>query len=133
MPETQPEVERILYMRKLRRTLRVQKERLIELHHKYKTFEHEFDRVLEIHPDIRNLYRDMERVYRELEHVRNNGRVVDDDQMKFVRQCPHEECKGFLNEQWFCGLCDVYYCKECNEKRTDGHECDPNVVETMKL
>jgi hypothetical protein len=46
MPETQPEVERILYMRKLRRTLRAQKERLIELHHKYKTFENEFDRVL---------------------------------------------------------------------------------------
>jgi hypothetical protein len=133
MPETQPEVERILYMRKLRRVLRTQKERLIELHHKYKTFENEFDRVLQIHPDIRNLYRDMERVYRELEQVRNSGRIVDGDQKKFVRQCPREECKGFLNEHWFCGLCDVYYCKECNEKRTDGHECDPNVVETMKL
>jgi len=133
MPETQPEVERILYMRKLRRILRSQKERLIELHHKYKTFENEFDRVLQIHPDIRNLYRDMERVYKELEHVRNSGRVVDGDQVKFVRQCPREECKGFLNEHWFCGLCDVYYCKECNEKQTDGHQCDPTVVETMKL
>jgi hypothetical protein len=133
MPETQPEVERILYMRKLRRILRSQKERLIELHHKYKTFENEFDRVLQIHPDIRNLYRDMERVYKELEHVRNSGRAVDGDQVKFVRQCPREECKGFLNEHWFCGLCDVYYCKECNEKRTDGHQCDPNAVETMKL
>ena len=120
-------------MRKLRRILRSQKERLIELHHKYKTFENEFDRVLQIHPDIKNLYRDMERVYKELEHVRNSGRAVDGDQVKFVRQCPREECKGFLNEHWFCGLCDVYYCKECNEKRTDGHQCDPNVVETMKL
>ena len=41
--------------------------------------------------------------------------------------------KGFLNEDWFCGLCDVKYCKECNEQLSDDHVCDPKTVETMKL
>lgn len=126
MPETQPEVERIIKMRKLRRVLRKQKEQLIELHNRYRTFENG-----NIHPEIRHLYREMENVYRELEHMRSTTYTTEP--MVFTRQCPQEECKGFLNENWFCGLCDVYYCKECNEKTTDGHECDPEVVKTMKL
>ena len=51
----------------------------------------------------------------------------------FTRQCPNETCKGFLNVDWYCGLCDQYFCKDCNEPVTDDHECDPGVVETMKL
>jgi len=126
MPETQPEVERIIKMRKLRRVLRKQKEQLIELHNRYRTFENG-----NIHPEIRHLYREMENVYRELEHMRSTTYTTEP--IVFTRQCPREECKGFLNENWFCGLCDVYYCKECNEKVADDHECDPEVVKTMKL
>jgi hypothetical protein len=46
---------------------------------------------------------------------------------------PKKNVKGFLNENWFCGLCDVRYCKDCNEKLSHDHACDPKVVETMKL
>ena len=124
MPETQPEVERIIKMRKLRRILRKQKEQLIKLHDGYRTLENP-------DPEIRHVYREMENVYRELEQLRSTTHTGEP--IVFTRQCPHEECKGFLNEEWFCGLCDVYYCKECNEKVTDDHECDPEVVKTMKL
>ena len=129
MPETQPEVERILQMRKLRRIIRQQKEKLLELHHRYNTYE----TPTNIPREVRDLYRDMENTYRHLEQLRNGGTIIETEPRRFTRQCPKEECKGFLNEDWFCGLCDVNYCKRCNEKLTDDHKCDPTVVETMKL
>jgi hypothetical protein len=129
MPETQPEVERIIQMRKLRRIIRKQKEDLIELHHRYGAFD--YDQPL---PDeIRTLYRDMENTYRHLEQIRMNGTTIDNEPRRFVRQCPVEECKGFLNEEWYCGLCEVNYCKDCNEPVTLDHECNPETAKTMKL
>ncbi|ADQ91045.1 hypothetical protein MpV1_122c [Micromonas sp. RCC1109 virus MpV1] len=129
MPETQPEVERIQHMRRLRRIIRQQKEDLIELHHRYRTFEVE----IPLPPEIRTLYREMENTYRHLEELRNGGTFIDNEPRKFVRQCPVEECKGFLNEEWYCGLCTRKYCKDCNELLVPGHECDPETVKTMKL
>ena len=126
MPETQPEVERIINMRKLKQILQTQRERLLELHYR-NTGENE------ITPEIRDLYRDMENTYRYLQELRSSQRDTITEPRTFVRKCPKEECKGFLSEEWFCGLCNVYYCKECNEQLTEGHECDPEMVKTMQL
>lgn len=131
MPETQPEVVRIINMRKLRTMIREQKECLIELHNRYRS--NDFEDDFTVHPEIRKLYRQMEITYRRLEELRNGGSIINNEPRKFVRQCPEEACKGFLNEDWFCALCDRYYCKECNELRVDGHVCNPETAKTMKL
>lgn len=126
MPETQPEVERIINMRKLKLILQSQRERLIELHYRNTGGN-------ELTPEIRDLYREMENTYRYLQELRSSQRDTISEPRTFVRKCPKEECKGFLSEEWFCGLCNVYYCKECNEQLTEGHECDPEMVKTMQL
>jgi hypothetical protein len=129
MPDTQPEVERIIQMRRIRRVIREQKQKLLELHRRYQTLQ-----LGEPIPDeIRILYREMEITYRHLEQVRNSGTIIDNEPRRFVRQCPIEECKGFLNEEWYCGLCERHYCKSCNELLDENHVCDKDVVETMKL
>jgi hypothetical protein len=129
MPDTQPEVERIIQMRRIRRVIREQKQKLLELHHRYQTLQ-----LGEPIPDeIRILYREMEITYRHLEQIRNSGTIIDNEPRRFVRQCPIEECKGFLNEEWYCGLCERHYCKSCNELLDENHVCDKDVVETMKL
>ena len=129
MPDTQPEVERIIQMRRIRRIIREQKQKLLELHHRYQTLQ-----LGEPMPDeIRILYREMEITYRHLEQIRNSGTIIDNEPRRFVRQCPIEECKGFLNEEWYCGLCERHYCKSCNELLDENHVCDKDVVETMKL
>lgn len=33
----------------------------------------------------------------------------------FVRACPADGCRGFLNAQWICGLCDAHVCKKCHD------------------
>ena len=129
MPDTQPEVERIIQMRRIRRVIREQKQKLLELHHRYQTLQ-----LGEPIPDeIRILYREMEITYRHLEQIRNSGTIIDNEPRRFVRQCPIEECKGFLNEEWYCVLCERHYCKSCNELLDENHVCDKDVVETMKL
>ena len=119
MPATQPEVERLLAIRKLQRLAREQRERLFQLHEAGENV-----------PELGILYNEMERTYRELSRLKNVG---DPTPTTFTRQCPNENCKGFLNVDWYCGLCDQYFCKDCNEPVADDHECDPGVVETMKL
>jgi hypothetical protein len=126
MPSTQPEVERILKIKRMHRIIREQKENLIFLHNRY-----EISGVDEVGEQIRALYDVMERTHRELARLRNmSGYTVT---KTFTRQCPLEVCKGFLNEDWYCGLCERQFCRDCNELLTDTHECDPGVVETMKL
>ena len=76
----------------------------------------------------------MEESYRELERLRHGGDiVVGEAPKKFVRKCPTEVCKGFMNEDWFCGLCDRHFCEHCNEQLGEGHTCDPDAVKTMEL
>ena len=101
LPETQPEVERILAMRQLKVILTEQKRQLVELHNRYRTLE---GLPFVIHPELRTLYRELENTYRHLEFLRGGGQAhLTDETKKFVRQCPVEECKGFLSDEWFCG------------------------------
>lgn len=50
-----------------------------------------------------------------------------------TRKCPVNDCRGFLNNHWKCGICETHICKDCNEPKDDEHVCDPNNVETIKL
>lgn len=60
-----------------------------------------------------------------------------DERREFVRQCPSNDCRGFLSTQWKCGLCEQWTCPYCHEikgkNRDCEHQCDPNLVETAKL
>jgi hypothetical protein len=133
MPETQPEVEKILAIRKLQSTISKQRQKLVELSHKYKLFAHVRAgtiiprEVIEVQEVLRESYIKMERL--------RQGRdvVVGEEPKKFIRKCPTEECKGFMNEDWFCGLCERQFCEKCNEEMKDQHTCDPEAVKTMEL
>jgi hypothetical protein len=52
---------------------------------------------------------------------------------KFVRHCPSEGCRGFLNTNWTCAICEIKTCKECNEPLKENHICDPLALENMKF
>ena len=55
------------------------------------------------------------------------------ERRKFIRKCPVNDCKGFLNTRWNCGICETKICKECNEINSDSHTCLPENVATMQL
>ncbi len=63
-----------------------------------------------------------------------------------MRGCPREDCRGFLNDKWLCGVCDLSVCRHCHvglaedetivENVPEGkrlHICDPDQVATARL
>lgn len=64
-----------------------------------------------------------------------NRRVkVEEEVVVAVKKCPNDECKGFLNKDWECGLCNTHLCKHCHTVLGEGeHTCKPEDIETAKL
>lgn len=130
MPDTQPDVERIIQMRKLGAILRGHKQRLVELHGELQRS----GRDIISNPEMTIIYRSMETVYRNLERLRDGIRSETSvEPRKFVHKCPTEDCKGFLSENWYCGLCENYFCEKCYDLKTEDHVCNPDTVKTMEL
>lgn len=52
-----------------------------------------------------------------------------------TRKCPHNECRGFLDEKFFCSLCERKTCKKCYVSKAEGtkHSCKKEDVATYKL
>ena len=54
---------------------------------------------------------------------------------QYMYACPIENCKGFLNEENICEVCDSNICKKCYIKiemtELKDHECDQELVETF--
>jgi len=71
-------------------------------------------------------------------NVVNNIRYeVKKERTIFVKKCPNADCKGFLTTAWKCGLCDDFFCSDCNAKkngRTDEeHVCNESEKATMEM
>ena len=52
-----------------------------------------------------------------LETLRSTGQLNDAikrSRTQFIRACPIETCRGFLSQQWKCGICNVFTCPKCN-------------------
>jgi hypothetical protein len=73
--------------------------------------------------------------------IKHYGLVRDTDaaikikhERQFIHKCPAQDCAGFLNTSWECGLCATKACKHCREPVTDpeSHVCNPDTVETVK-
>jgi peroxiredoxin family protein len=49
--------------------------------------------------------------------------------------CPVENCRGFIEDKWMCGMCKTKICSECMEIKNDSenkHECDKTILENVK-
>ena len=89
-------------------------------------------KVLEIDQEINkflNKIRDLElqktMLYR---HKKNSKPSV-----VTVRKCCKEDCKGFLEENFKCGICKTKTCSECGEEEKEEHKCNPEIKKTYKM
>jgi hypothetical protein len=65
----------------------------------------------------------------------------NEEKMKIniIKECPDEECKGYLNNKLVCGLCEIELCSDCEKIKeydddgNDDHECDKNDIDTVKM
>jgi hypothetical protein len=67
-------------------------------------------------------------------YVKMNNKVEEKKEKKeFVRNCPVEECRGFLSKSLKCGICEIHACKDCHMVKEEEHKCNPDTVATVKF
>jgi hypothetical protein len=48
--------------------------------------------------------------------------------------CTKSDCRGFIDSSsGVCCVCSTKHCKSCLEEKTDNHECDEDVLATIRL
>ena len=54
---------------------------------------------------------------------------------EFIRGCCGEDCSGFLDNKWNCGICNADSCRKCLAylKGVTDHECDDDDVATAQM
>lgn len=108
----------------------------------------------QIHVENQIKIEDMEQVKRDLlekiqrlqleygsinEKIMQRKNTVPTEKREFVRQCPNNECKGFLSTSLKCPLCNVWACGECREikgytsEQKDAHVCNKDILENIKM
>ena len=62
--------------------------------------------------------------------------ITNNNKYNYVRACPADGCRGFLNSKFNCGLCDTNVCRKCNEIIVNSdteHKCSEENIATVKL
>jgi len=53
---------------------------------------------------------------------------------KFIKPCAFNNCKGMLDLDWKCGICDMVTCSKCFEHIKDiNHICSEDNIKTVEL
>lgn len=87
--------------------------------------------------------------YKYKDYKFNSSFNKKDKEYKYQFKCQNGECRGFLNDEWICGVCSYLTCKHCltamgeiknmekpNEERSylkKIHGCKPEDIETANL
>jgi hypothetical protein len=112
MPETQKEVEVIIHNEKIN------------------------DRIKDYEEEIRNMTNKIALLKNRKLYYNKDSKRQETQQINYP--CPKSICRGFLNSNWKCGLCNVQLCKDCreevkeNETKEYEHKCNPDVVANIK-
>ena len=71
-----------------------------------------------------------------------NGPAAEEEESgyQFIMPCRNETCRGFLNKQYLCELCDCHTCSQCLEfmgnqdsETYQNHKCKEENVESAKM
>ncbi len=114
-------------------------------------FLHTHPEIIDFYPDyyddiIKNEGKHL-RLYKILqilsENFNHNLRGIQQENIikpKFIKACPTDNCKGFLNENYYCSICETKVCRKCfaikSVKDTiteEKHQCKKEDIETAKL
>ena len=83
--------------------------------------------------ELRKLNTDIRQIDITISEIRHGTYNKDKPKSQFSYKCPVDNCNGFLNERFECGICDNKICRRCMEIKEEDHECDEDKKETVKL
>ena len=86
-------------------------------------------RIKKIYKDPQQLQSKLEETRKEQLRIRKEIKSLEisppkqNKQKSFHGFCPTDNCKGMLDENFTCQLCDVLVCHDCGELLTKDHKC----------
>jgi hypothetical protein len=123
LPELQTEANKIIELNKINKKIEEKEREIIENDKNVYQWVYEQRNKHEIYLYER---KDLENKRRMIYSTKTNKKK------SVIMKCPIENCKGFLSQEYVCGLCVQKICKECHKKEEEKHECDDNDIATMK-
>lgn len=117
LPETQPYANRLLQVNKLDAEQSLIDIELMKLNNQIKLLK---NKQQTIRANIGNL-------------LYGGDHKVATETAEFICKCPLDDCNGFLNSKYICGLCDSTICKDCMEILTPEHVCDEEKKSTISF
>jgi hypothetical protein len=112
------------------------REKLVEYNKEYEKIR-KTDKYIEIESKIKFIQEKKKELYDNYHNNVFNKAEANERKEKrvFTMPCVSENCSGFIDENYKCGICSLITCKNCFEiKETDDtHVCKPENVETAKL
>ncbi len=97
------------------------------------------------------LYKEINKLNEEIQELSGIKNKKNTIKFNWTHACPNGECRGFLNENYECPVCENKFCKDClevihedentnemkylndNENENNGHKCNKELVETLKI
>lgn len=140
LPETQKEIERVNairdqiidLIREIDRLRDFGSEILKEISDKYPLDSEEYSKELsEQYSPITTMMNQHNQTIVELNTMISEK--PNRTESKFVKACPTEDCRGFLNDEFNCGLCHIQYCKECHQQKMTDHVCNKDDIATVSF
>ena len=74
-------------------------------------------------------YRDLQDEYDQLRYGKKRVR----EKSRVTRSCPDNDCRGFLNQAWKCGICEKSTCSQCYCIKEKDHTCKKEDIDTFEL
>jgi hypothetical protein len=129
MPETQPYVVRELEKRSLRVSYLYMVYILTNLRN------HSNEISPNVIPHLDGILREcIVDIYETLRVLTSTEPTLEGDAYhKIAQKCPSENCRGFLCEDWKCGICKHVFCEKCHCALESNHKCNKDTVKTIKL
>lgn len=101
------------------------------------------DTIKELYAKINNLQRELNKKKALVTNFKLNYTIPSQQQNSssskskevnvFIKQCPCNDCSGYLSTQWKCGMCNVRVCKDCLEIKDEDHVCNPDNIATANV
>jgi len=92
-----------------------------------------FMKKKKLEKELRKLTSDVRQLDITVAEIRYGTYNKNKTKCEFTYKCPVDNCNGFLNVRFECGICDNKICKHCMEIKDEDHECNEDKKETVKL
>lgn len=94
------------------------------------------EKIIDLQTQIRKLNSDVRNINISISDIMHTN-TSQKREHNFIYKCPIEDCNGFLNKQYVCGICENKICKHCFEKLEEDedneHICDEDKKKTVEM